>query len=170
MEQIILRTAVLKPLKSHLVKRGSLYAILGGALLLGFGAFSPPLFLSRWGLLIWCSALFLIAWGLIPYKRVAKLEEIPNRLILDGEKLSYFKGEKLCRQVDRKSIVSADFIEVNPLYGISLKVDPETKEQLPEPSFMARVCLKKVKAAHDYDLFFPYFSKRSARELQEWLP
>lgn len=140
-----IRTTVTEELKRHLLFRGTLIAFIGFVPILYAGAFVPQETLEVWGLPIFFGGGALIVFGLLPYRRLCRREENPAEIVLDEQqKLRYVvRGQvRLCLSFD--AIRAARFTTRGRLYGIRL----ETEEGA---------------------YFLPYFSKRSAKRLQEYL-
>ncbi len=58
--------------------------------------------LKQWGFIIFVLAVFLIGFGLAPYRRLMKKEMIPDKLRLEGDYLEYWHGSRLAFQVATK--------------------------------------------------------------------
>ncbi len=170
MDSITLRTSIKGDLKRFLILRGSLLALIGIALLVYSGAFISLQTLANWGIAIWFISFILIALGLIPYRRITRLEENPNTLtITDDGNLHYLRHGHDVLTFPLKSISKVSYVEEKGLYGIAVDLDPKEKPNIPNPpiSVVMQMFLIPMKRRHKFDRFFPYFSKRSAYELNE---
>ena len=171
-EQTTLRSTVLPSVMHRLLWRGSCFAIAGAACLLIPGILMPPLLMGVWGLPTFILGMGLIAWGLIPYRRLRSLEENPYRLILVGETALTFtsKGKPLFT-TPRKSIEEIRYFEKENTYGIALwlKSPLPEKLQVENESFDLNGFRERSKKVHGCDLFLPYFSQRSFTTLEDWL-
>lgn len=125
--------------------QGSLLAILGALMLVFSGIFLPVVILKKWGLLIFLFSLGLIAAGLIPYRRLQRLEIKPDQLILLEKGLIYKKAGDQEWQFSFDSIQSVDFVDNPWRYGILLRIE------------------------NQWDVFLPYFTRRSYDELRNHL-
>lgn len=112
---------------------GSFLAIAGACLILFAGIFAVP----KWGLLFFLFGIGLIALGLIPYRLLQRLELKPNELEILENGLIYRKKGMLEWQLPFGSIQDVSFYEDNWRYGIKLTVE------------------------NSWELFLPYFTKRS---------
>lgn len=99
--------------------------------------------LEKWGFLILIAGIGLIASGLIPYRKLQRLEVRPNELVLSKHGLIYYKGGELQWKLPFSSIQRLSFQESAWSYGIALDVEGR------------------------FDLFLPYFTKRSFQILEE---
>jgi hypothetical protein len=170
MDSITLRTTIKRGLKRFLIIRGSLLALIGITLLVYSGAFISPQTLTNWGIALWLVSFFFIAWGLIPYKRITKLESNPNTLTVTNDgNLHYLRHGHDLLTFPLKSITKIKYVEEKGLYGIAVDLDPEDEPHIPNPplSVIMQMFLIPMKKRHKFDRFFPYFSERTARELNE---
>lgn len=170
MDTITLRTSIRPQLKRLLLFRGTILGLLGmGALLYG-GIFVPVEALTSWGGALVLVSFILIGWGLIPYRRITKMEESPNRLVItEDEMMHYHRHGKDILKFPLKALKDVRFIDDGSLYGIALDLKPEWEEKVPNPavSVVMQMFLWSLKKKHHFDRFFPYFSKRAAEELKE---
>lgn len=120
---------------------GSILAILGAALLLYSGIALPVETLKKWGALLFLISLGLIAAGLIPYRRLQKLELNPDQLVILEKGLIYKRAGVQEWQLPFDSIQSIDYVDNPWRYGILLHIE------------------------NRWDIFLPYFTKRSYEEL-----
>lgn len=140
--------------------RGSLLAGLGASLLFFSGIFAPEKILSRWGLIIFGISMLFIGMGLIPYRRLQRLELKPDEIrVFEDRTLHYFKKGQECFALPLADIQSVEWIDKGHIYGIGLRL----KKVLPDLEETINRSQKKVGA----DLFLPFFSNRAYLELQE---
>lgn len=152
------------------LKRGSLVASIGAFILLFGGVFIPADTLKILGFPIFMLSFFLIAVGLVPYRKLRRLELNPNRIILEDNRYIQF-----CSQGKKKfslpinSIESMKYVEKNNEYGIGIKLKTPIPEKiiLYNSSFSIVSMQKKSQNRFDVDLFLPYFSKRSFERFQQ---
>lgn len=138
-----LRTSVSPSLLKWRLYLGSFLAGAGAFLLLFSSIYLSTSALEKWGFLILILGLGLIAVGLIPYRKLQRLEIKPNELILSEHGLAYYKGGSLQWKLPYASIHSMQFLESAWSYGIALDVEGR------------------------FDLFLPYFTKRSFQILEQ---
>ncbi len=154
-DMLILRSAIKEELLFNFLKRGTALALIGILPLLFGALFLNTSQLGNWGLLIYFFSMGLIALGLIPYRRLLRLQKSPNELILCQDDTLIFKrrGKQLLK-IPFHEIAQVRFIEENKIYGIGidLKINrPTKKKQL------------------GCDFFFPYFTKRSFERMKKVL-
>jgi hypothetical protein len=124
-----------------------------------------------WGLPLFFAGMGLIAWGLIPYRKLKKLEENPNRIILDGTSIGYAAGSKLLFTLPVEAIDRVAYLENGSSYGIgiTLKFPLPVKLRGEDPRFDLSAFRATSLSKHNCDLFLPYFSHRAFETLQDYL-
>lgn len=154
----------------HAVIRGTILSGMGILILLACGAFLPLEKLKIWGFPIFLISMTLITWGLLPYRRLRRLEMSPYRLTLDDKKWLHFaKGTSQQFGIPLCSLERIDYIEKKHDYGIGITL----KEPLPKKlvvyinHFSLMDFRRKSLKRYGCDLFLPYFSNRSYQELLE---
>lgn len=138
-----LRTSISPSLLKWRLYLGSFLAGSGAFLLLISAIYLSPTALEKWGFLILIFGLGLIALGLIPYRKLQRLEVKPNELLVSEHGLAYYKGGSLQWKLPYSSIHSIQFLESAWSYGIGLDVEGR------------------------FDLYLPYFTKRSFEILEK---
>lgn len=141
---MVFYTTVTDTVKRGALFRGTSIAAIGILIIAFSGAFLSPKQLDVWGLPILLSGIFLIARGLIPYRKLCRLETAPNKITLSEEGLTLFEGKKVHR-VPLSEIERLEYTEKKGLYGICLYAKGGT-------------------------LFLPYFSRRVLESLLSHLP
>jgi len=150
----LLRTALFK---------GTFIAAVGVVLLVGSGSFLPPNLLSVWGLPILFIGIGLMAWGLIPYRRLQQIDSKPHKLVVVGDVyLQYQRGEKALLTVPLEAVERLDYLEDGQRYGIELIIRSDAKKTVKQHQ-------AKLPAGLYFEdegrLFFPYFTRRSFTKL-----
>jgi hypothetical protein len=178
-----LRSSVLPGLMRRTLFRGTWMAGIGVFLILGIGAFLPPQHMKTWGIFVFLAGIALITLGLLPYKRLKKLEENPNLLKIDQTSFHYFLNGKKRFSIPIASIHHLGYTpqinssiqqateEAGQAYEYGIKVvlneSPQQKIVVQDPHFdfarFSQKCMKK----HECDLFLPYFSPRTYFTLLE---
>lgn len=166
----ILRSCITTELKKQTLKKGASFTLSGGGLLLAI-AFLPFSMLKSLGVIAFFFACFLIALGLVPYRRLLLLELNPFELSIQSNRIVFYQKNRPLFALEREHIINLDYQEM-PLYGIIAKLDKPLKGKI-------KVLTKKTKFfAHlgrwqkNYPegiLFFPYFTKHSFDELKSHL-
>lgn len=149
-ETIKLRTSIKTPLMRRVVLRGSFLALLGAAILLYAGVVMPVDSLSIWGLPLLLVSGSLITLGLLPYRKLTRLEKKPDELIISENQIQYIVRGKSSLTIPQQNIARTAYVEHGNMYGICVWL------KHPTPNKNSR-----------YDLFFPYFSEKAALTLQE---
>ena len=171
-EKVTLRSSILQPFMRHILWKGTLLGGIGVASLLIGGIFIPLQEMKIWGPLLFIFSLALITIGLLPYKRLKRLEEHPYVLTIDGMQWLHFsaKGKPLF-SIPICSIDHIDYIDKGNMYGIGvfLKTPLSKKLVVQDRSFNLAEFRKRSLAVHQCELFLSYFSRRSFATLQEHL-
>lgn len=134
------------------------------------GTFLPPSFLTLWGIPIFVAGMVLIAVGLIPYRRLAKLELKPHTLSYDGETLLFAKEGKPLFKISEKEIKDIRYVEKKNLYGIAIWLHRPVIEKVKvlQPHFnFAAFAAESAERFEGCDLFLPYFSEKNFKCLLE---
>lgn len=167
-----LRSSIKKELmKKHLFK-GFFISLAGVLILLFCGMYLPLSQLRMWGLPLVITAFTLIGCGMIPYKRLSKLELTPHEIHCNAKDLIFFKrGYPLFKlQADR--IDSIDFVNTADTYGISIQLKRPSAPcltLLTGPRKFASFASDVKSKVPTADLFLPYFNDKSFNELQDFL-
>lgn len=158
------RSSIHSPLLQKTLMRGSLLAGIGAFLLLA-GTFLSPASLKIWGPLIFFTGLGLIGWGLIPYRRLKRLETEPHEIHLSNNQLLFCWRKKPVFTIQLDGIEKAVFISSGDVYGIGLSLVNASLRyvQVYDGKFdIARFQQQSIKK-YGCDLFLPYFSERTFR-------
>lgn len=167
-----IRSSVLARLMRQTLLRGSFLAGVGIFCLLLAGIFLPLSEMEMWGPLIFIFSLGLITWGLLPYKRLKRLEENPYEIAIEGEEWLHFSaGQKLLFSIPICSIDHIIFIDQKNEYGVGvfLKKPLSKKLRLENSNFDLVGFQERSFKKYQCDLFLSYFSLRSFTSLQEYL-
>jgi hypothetical protein len=152
-----------------LLLRGSAIAGIGALILLIAGATVPPQDLSIWGWPIIIVSFGLIAIGLIPYRRLSRLEDKPSKLVLtDDNEIIYIVNDRKRVTIPYDSIEKMEYLKNSNIYGIGLwlKKNNNLKPVVHDPLFNAIGHQKIAQKRFGCDLFLPFFSERALAELQ----
>lgn len=141
----ILRSSISSEFLKKILIKGTLISGLGMSILVLAGAFLPIESLQRWGIWIFAFAMGCTAWGLIPYKRLQKLQTSPDEIrVTEDHILHYVKNQKEVYRLPLSDIQKVRWIDKPNIYGICLELKSTSKPFL-----------------------FPYFSKKSFLEFSE---
>ncbi len=75
--------------KKNLLIRGIFLGFCGVGVFIGMGAFASVDTLSSWGIPSFLGGICLIGLGLIPYRKLTRLETHPHQIILDKTALTF---------------------------------------------------------------------------------
>jgi len=168
-DSITLRSSIRPDLKKSILLKGSTIAIVGFLPLLYAGTMVPAEYLQFWGFPLFLLSFGMMAAGLIPYRKICKLEEQPNEIILSNDALQYCENRKRTLTIPISNIDSISKIENGKIYGIGLRLkNSESKITLHQPIEIEKL-IKKTGKTYGVDLFFPYFRERSFQELDTFL-
>jgi len=121
MDHLKLFSVAQTKVKNRLLFQGMTLGGAGVFILFVFGVWAPLTFLNAWGLLIFSLGIFLIGWGLIPYKRFTRLETHPHTILLDDKRLIFVsnKGGKCI--IPYSEIRKITYFESKTKYGLRLE-------------------------------------------------
>lgn len=144
--------------------KGSLIAGMGVLLLAFSGTFIKEPLLKIWGLPILIVSGALLTYGLLPYRRLTRLQKKPNEIIVSEELFQYVENNKRQITLPLSLIKKASYLEDTNNYGIGIWLkSAENSEKIivHDPSFDLQKKVKESERKWKCDLFFPYFSRRS---------
>lgn len=171
-ETMTIRSSVLPALMRKILWKGTLLGGSGVVILLLGGIFIPLKEMKVWGPFLFLFSLSLITWGLLPYRRLKRLEEKPSTLILEGEEwLHYSVRGKPLFSIPIASIDHIIFIDKPSTYGIGVILKDHLPKKLvvQDTSFDPMQFPPRSLEWHPCDLFFQYFSQRSFNALHDRL-
>lgn len=171
-DDFCLRSHISTQLMTETLKRGFLLSLIGILGLIYASVFLDVTALKTWGWIIYLVSLGLITVGMLPYRKLTRLQVNPRelRLTSEGEVLYLSKGQKLL-MLPLKSIDQLEYIENGNHYGIAVRF----KSPLPQPVVVHQqskevAALRKLgQAIAQAPLYFPYFSKHAYQELKDWI-
>lgn len=170
-DHLLIRTTIKSNLKRKVLFRGSLISILGAIAILTGGFISKGL-LMIWGIPLYIVGILFIAIGLIPHRKLQQLENNPNEININEELLFTFRSRG--KPVFSTPVIAFkrfEYFEKDLDYGIRAWFDqPPTHDiVIYDSDFNLEKLHKKAIKHYGCDLFFPYFSQRSHRELAEFI-
>ena len=113
----------IKPnLKRHLIRRSLLFVLPGFLLLFYMGVFLKTSALEKWGLLGFALSFILISAGMIPYRRIIRLETTPHSLSFEKEGLCFTHAKKGTFVFPIDQIKAFHFVQRKGFYGIRLQL------------------------------------------------
>lgn len=167
---LTLRSTIKPSLKKNQILRGSLLGGLGVIIWLYGALFLSLNTLATWGWLILILGGLFIAWGLVPYRKLMRLENRPHKIILTDLDELYFLSQNITLfKVELKNVEEMAYLDDNERYGIGLWIkNPMKNIQTLHPSLQLEEYLKDTRKRYLCDLFFPFFSKPSYQELEDF--
>lgn len=162
---LIFKTYLNRTVKKKVLLRGSLIGGLGALFIVLSGIFIPKQSLSFWGIPLFIFGFGLITLGLLPYRRLSKMELQPYELRLYENQLQYVLKNVLLT-LPLVSIDRIEYQKVNHREGIVIYL----KNQLPE-KIVLHSSRNPFSAPYEFHpngkyLFFPHFSQRTFLELK----
>lgn len=163
MKEAILRSSIKPSLMRKTLWQGTVLAALGAFIFLYAGVAIQRTTLQTWGIPILGVGLALITLGLLPYRRLTRLELNPYKIVIASEtEFTFFKGIPLFT-IPFAAIDTISFYDGKKDYGICIKLKNTPTEKVIVHT--SSTCLK-VFQRNGCDLFFPYFTRRSFDELK----
>jgi hypothetical protein len=165
---LTLFTSIQSDFKRRILLRASVLGGIGALLLVGGGAFIPPAQLALWGVPLVLLAIILIAGGMVPYRRLCKLELSPDRLEVT-DVLLLFRKERLALTIPFEAIESLSFVQTSSYYGVRIGLKPHPAQKLRIHLPLGNAALRRgggKKGEIHWDLFLPFFSRESVLQLQ----
>ncbi len=167
---LTLRSSIKPSLKKNTLIRGTILGALGVSLWLFAAIGLPENTLNFWGWPILFIGGILITIGLLPYRKLYRLENNPHEIVItDLEELYFYMQGSPFLKVALENIEEMAYLDDDKRYGIGLWIkNPKSKNMtILHPSLVADNYLKECQEQYFCDVFLPYFSKRSFQELEE---
>ncbi len=170
-ESFIVRSSISSQLLKTILFKGFAIAFLGILVLLFAGTIMPPLILQTWGWMLFLISLGLIVIGLLPYRRLSRLQLKPNEIVFKDLNylIFYSKGRKILT-LSMQSIAHISYVHHPKRYGIAIWLKPPPITPIVIHQFPKEVEELRYKGqlAGGADVFFPYFNRRAYDELMSW--
>lgn len=161
---MIVKSAVSTRVKKDALFKGTLLAGIGMMILIGGSVFLTREHLSVYGFLIFGLGIGLVTWGMIPYRRLVRLENSPDEIHVNEDHtwIYYIKGKKTL-EIPEETIESVNYLSKNSEYGLCLKLrkEPTKKVKVHSPLWQSSHSGK-----FGCDIFLPYFTERSCTMLK----
>jgi len=154
------------------LKRGTVLGGSGAFLILMGGTLMPLEFLSLWGIPFFLVGLFFISIGLLPYRKLARLQLTPHEIHYDGKCLVFHKQGKPLFQVFLPSIDKISYLEREHLYGVGIWLKKPIGEKVKVLQSHFNFSAFIADSMHRFegcDLFLPFFTERTFKELRAQL-
>lgn len=166
MDNLTVKSSVKNSIIRFALLRGTIFAGLG-VLLLIYGTFLSIETLQTWGFPLFCVAIGLIALGLLPYKKLRRLEVNPYTIETDDSHLHFLEKGVPLFSVPLDSISRFGYWESKNQYGIRIYLKETMKDKIIVHSshFDMAKFMAKSRNGQYCDLFLPYFSQRAFKAL-----
>lgn len=174
MESCVLYTGVKATLMRRVLFRGILWGSIGILGLILSAILLSHTEMALWGPFLFCAGMTAIVIGLLPYRRLTRLESHPDKLSVDSSSyLTYFSKGKKVFTIPSQVIKEILYIDRDSHYGIGIRLNPQSKEKIcvHRRHFDMKTFQEKSQRDNACDLFFPYFTQRSFQQLSgslEW--
>ena len=157
-----LRSSIKSSYKRYVLFRGTLIAVIGALLIVMSGIYLPVQEMRIWGLPALVVGVGLIALGLLPYRRLSRLEDKPNEIILLDKEFQFFTKGKKVFTIPYASIDKIDHMDNRCCYGIALWI-----KKSPEQKVIVHDKKASFSKKQNGDIFLPNFTERSYEILRE---
>lgn len=168
-QRVHIYSGIRSEFKRQVLLRGAGWAVLGGGMLLLGGMYIPTVIMSYIGLPFLLLGLGLISYGLVPYRRLVQIEAQPHQIIIgDDRTLHYFAGGQEMLSVPLWVIERVSYCdEAIGHYGIVVDLKENGWEQVTvhRRTLSLKRYIAETHRRYGCDLFFPYFSTRSYKEV-----
>ncbi|CRX38733.1 hypothetical protein [Estrella lausannensis] len=147
--------------------RGTAIALCGVLGIVYFGSFVKPENLHYIGLPVLFLGGLLIAVGLIPLRRLTKLDQNPDEVALTAKYFHYLQGGNPILTIPVRDIESIRFEETSARYGIAVTLKQKSGAEVivHAARFNLQRFMERSRKRAKADLFFPYFARRSFSRL-----
>lgn len=144
---------MIKPsLKKRILMRGTVLAATGLIPIFYGSLFLGEKTLSTWGLPIFFLGLGLITLGMLPYRRLTRLEKHPDKLVvMADDTIHYYRRGKNPFTIPFSSIETISYMENGNNYGVRIHLKKEWMET--------------EKKTFKRQIFFPYFSRKMVEQM-----
>lgn len=166
------RTTIRPGYKLRLVLKASFGGGTGIACLVGVGAFMPLELLKVWGFPVLVAASTLIAWSMLPYRRMTRLENNPDELWTNSNgDLVYAVQKSPIMTIPLGAIDKCFYIDKPQDYGIAIAIKPHPSQKIRvhNSGLDFRAYQQATVLRYGCDIFLPFFSERSFKNISEFL-
>lgn len=166
-KMLILRTTLKPTLLKKTLFKGTFLAASGILIILLAGILLPLSLLKIFGAPAFFIGLLLAALGLIPYRKLTRLELFPQKLHFDGASLVLLHQGKPILKIPKECVDRVFYFEEENIYGIGFifKKPCAEKVQIFDERYTFYLPFSSKKTCPACDLFLPYFSDASCQEL-----
>jgi hypothetical protein len=166
LDEIKVYSAITPARQRNVLFKGSLIASLGLFLLVIGGIYLPLSLLQYIGFPVLALAFALIYLGLMPYRRLMKLEKNPDQLIATNKGyLQYCRGNERIITIPFSNIQQLIYVEKDNEYGAGIWLKDQKNVVLHNEGDLLLKKQKSSKEIFGCDLFLPFFTRRSLTRL-----
>lgn len=148
--------------------KGTFLASLGVIILIAVTTYLPLESMATWGTLFLLVGGGLMVYGLIPYRKLVRMESDPSELILiDNQYLQFITFKKQQYTIPLTMIDKTEYVEKGDDYGIAIwfKEAVDDKVVVHNQKLNMQKITAKSKEKYECDLFIPYFGRRAYTRL-----
>jgi len=167
-----IRSSINPHLLQNLLLRGTLLGALAVFLLIFGGIFIPETLLAQVGLPLFFISFGSMTLGLLPYRKLKKLELRPHEIVICNQKEFLFAWEGTPSfTVPFASIEWLESVVTDSYYGIAIKIKSPCEEKIAllDGGFDLGKYVNKCRKSYSCDIFLPYFTQRGLQELKEFI-
>ena len=169
-ETLSVHSSISTDLLNRALKKGAWLGGIGGLLLIWGGTLLPLALLKIWGIPLFCTGMACISTGLLPYRKLTRLQLKPHAIHSHGDEWIFLRSGRPLLKIPLCSLEKMTYIEKDKIYGLGLwlKCPIVEKVKVLQPYFNYATFTKQSRKKFEgCDLFLPYFSKRVAKALLE---
>lgn len=162
-EVMKIRTTLSNPFIKKKLFQGFFIALTGIIGIVSAGILLSEPMMAHWGLYIYLLGFGLITLGLLPYRKLSRLQNKPNELRIDENRLEFWAKDQCRLLIPVNAIKHLAYEENEGENSIELCLHPSVN--------IDKKNLTGCQAAFDgreNTIKFLYFSKRSFQEFQAW--
>lgn len=163
MNKVVFRSSIDKNLMRKALIRGTFLASIGVLLLFFSGVFLPVRILQCYGIFLFGLSMLFIAFGLLPYRKLQRLETKPDELWVTNSSIHYIKRGNERLVIPLKAVFKISWVSRGYLYGIGIDLKEHSLLSIP------RSFIKYSQKKSGFDLFFPFFTERTFLELKDYI-
>lgn len=164
---MIVQSSIRTSLKTLTLLRGSLIAGFGALFIVFAGVFLTTENLKVWGWPVIIISFGFIAAGLIPYRRLCRLEMSPYEAVSHEGGLTFTAMGKKMFTIPSVSIGRIEYCEKGNRYGIGIWLKKPLPEKVLVHDRRFDIAYYQARAKRQFgcDLFLPFFTKRALGNL-----
>ncbi len=165
---LILRSVIHSSVLENSLLKGSAIALIGVFLI--FISYYHLLPLSEaWANLFLWAGFLLIAAGLIPYKKLSRLQINPDILYVDDDEAHLIRAKVTRLSIPIEQIVDVAYMDTHGVNGLLLQLEKGHNISIPKDIVKAtqKLASKDPTKTYSNAILLPHFPERSAIELRE---